>query len=549
MGDQGAGQAVTGRKRIAVVGSGIAGLSCAYLLSQGGHDVTLFEREGRPGMDAYGVDLENGRRIDTPPRAFSEGFYPNLMAMYRKAGVEYVRWSWAFAACIYRQHRAYFRVGGDVALLGFRLPSLEGSFWKLLLPQNIRMMYDGFRFYLDVRRDFSQGLNVQVPFAEYLAKGQYSEKFVKGILLPMLSMICTARYESVLAYPTGVIMEYWNTNSTHNQFRTVHGSYDAAERLTRLVRQVHLNTAVVAVHGRHGSGSKPSVEFRRVVDHARQTPASASPIIAAADQQETDNNGKTTQTMWGRMDNAALGPVQREFFDEVVLATPANIAPRILVDDDEQTRKTRQHLSGFPYEHSTVVIHRDRNLMPTLKKDWAAMNMVSNSEQSAVMFSMWASHKSVLDIEEEELGPLFQTWNPFVEVSATRMMVVVCLIFQSEPMFLFSNAWPQVKKERLLKRIHFERSIMTPTTINHIRGLDEQQGKGGIWYCGAYALNSIPLQENGVRSAVNIAERLGVECPWGEENRSKAYKVRASNPSIQWRWVHAAWWKVPVPCC
>ena len=99
-----------------------------------------------------------------------------------------------------------------------------------------------------------------------------------------------------------------------------------AERLTRLVRQVHLNTAVVAVHGRHGSGSKPSVEFRRVVDHARQTPASASPIIAAADQQETDNNGKTTQTMWGRMDNAALGPVQREFFDEVVLATPVRIS-------------------------------------------------------------------------------------------------------------------------------------------------------------------------------------------------------------------------------
>jgi len=55
------------------------------------------------------------------------------MAMYRCAGVEYVRWSWAFAASIFEQDRAYFRVGGDVAFLGFRLPALRGSFWRLLV--------------------------------------------------------------------------------------------------------------------------------------------------------------------------------------------------------------------------------------------------------------------------------------------------------------------------------------------------------------------------------------------------------------------------------
>lgn len=121
------------KRNIAVIGSGIAGLSCAWLLSNAGHDVTIFERESRPGMDAYGIDLENGRRIDTPPRAFSEGFYPNLMGLYRCAGVEYIRWSWAFAASIYHEPRAYFRVGGGKSILGFRLPELDGSLWKLLV--------------------------------------------------------------------------------------------------------------------------------------------------------------------------------------------------------------------------------------------------------------------------------------------------------------------------------------------------------------------------------------------------------------------------------
>jgi len=83
----------------------------------------------------------------------------------------------------------------------------------------------------------------------------------------------------------------------------------------------------------------------------------------------------------------------------------------------------------------------------------------------------------------------------------------------------------QVAPGRLLKRIHFERSVMTPKTIDHINGLAEQQGKGGLWFCGAYCLNSIPLQENGVRSALNIAERLNVPCPWETECRDKVYKV------------------------
>jgi hypothetical protein len=80
-----------------------------------------------------GGTTEPRRRIDTPPRAFSEGFYPNLMGLYRCAGVEYVRWSWAFAATVYQQRRAFFRVGGDVSMFGFRLPALHGSFWRLLV--------------------------------------------------------------------------------------------------------------------------------------------------------------------------------------------------------------------------------------------------------------------------------------------------------------------------------------------------------------------------------------------------------------------------------
>jgi hypothetical protein len=39
------------------------------------------------------------------------------------------------------------------------------------LPENLRLMYDGYRFYSDVRRDFANGAHLQLPFSDYLARG------------------------------------------------------------------------------------------------------------------------------------------------------------------------------------------------------------------------------------------------------------------------------------------------------------------------------------------------------------------------------------------
>ncbi|MEM9304101.1 MAG: FAD-dependent oxidoreductase, partial [Pseudomonadota bacterium] len=71
--------------RIAIIGSGIAGLSAAWRLSQD-HEVTIFEKFGHLGMDAHSLDVrgEGGNaRVDVPMRVFFDGFYPTLTALYR----------------------------------------------------------------------------------------------------------------------------------------------------------------------------------------------------------------------------------------------------------------------------------------------------------------------------------------------------------------------------------------------------------------------------------------------------------------------------------
>jgi len=53
--------------KIAVLGAGLSGLACALALQEGGHDVTVYEKESQPGglarsvvKDGFVFDLHGG---------------------------------------------------------------------------------------------------------------------------------------------------------------------------------------------------------------------------------------------------------------------------------------------------------------------------------------------------------------------------------------------------------------------------------------------------------------------------------------------------------
>ncbi|CAM9192760.1 unnamed protein product, partial [Heterosigma akashiwo] len=92
------------RLKIAIVGTGIGGLSCAYLLSQK-HDVVIYEREAELGMDAHSVDVDENTRVDAPPRAFSPAYYKQLWNLYVHSGVELEPFSWAYSLGIHGAKR------------------------------------------------------------------------------------------------------------------------------------------------------------------------------------------------------------------------------------------------------------------------------------------------------------------------------------------------------------------------------------------------------------------------------------------------------------
>ena len=119
-------------KRIAVVGSGISGLSAAWLMSQH-HDVTLYEADSKLGGHANTVDVDYGGRniaVDTGFIVYNKGNYPNLVALFDYLGVPTADSWMSFGASI--DNGAFEYCSDPLGLIGQRSNVVRPRFWKMM---------------------------------------------------------------------------------------------------------------------------------------------------------------------------------------------------------------------------------------------------------------------------------------------------------------------------------------------------------------------------------------------------------------------------------
>jgi predicted NAD/FAD-binding protein len=322
--------------KIAIVGSGIAGLSAARILCDAGMQVEIFEMREHLGMDADSIDVGN-MRVDAPPRTFNPGFYPNLCALYQRAGVVYERMCWSTAV---------FSRDSD----GFGLIQrvLDKTFWAD--KSWVSMMMDcvsGWRIARDIivfraSLEYYTWANTDLSsfcFRDFIKQGGYSPQFVDCLLLPVLSMVCTCTYEAVLQYPTDVLLCYFKQTLYKTAFRTKLGTQHAAMILAEGCR-VHLGQPITKV-------------------------------VAGARCLEFEKDGEA---------------VTRQF-DKIIIATQANTAAKLL----HGAPRAVDVLRAVKHEYSTGVMHTDSRAMPERRSEWAPMNMMLKEQSS--MFTIWLNHQ------------------------------------------------------------------------------------------------------------------------------------------------------------
>jgi predicted NAD/FAD-binding protein len=308
--------------RIAVIGTGIAGLTSAYLLSQE-HDLVVYEANDYIGGHTHTVDVpvnDQTYAVDTGFIVFNENTYPNFIKLMGKLGI-----AW-------QPSNMSFSVQCQKTGLYFCPTSFNTMFAQrknLLRPAFYRMLTDALRF----RREASELIesdNYRITLQEYLEKRNYSTFFIDNFIIPMGEAIWSADPVQFREFPARYLVEFFNNHGFLNirnqpQWLVIKGgSRQYIEPLSRPFRdKIRLRTPVSSV--------------RRFEEKVEVTTAS----------------GETAS------------------FDRVVVAVHSDQALGLLADP---TDLERDILSVIPYQENLAVLHTDASLLPPKKIAWASWN-------------------------------------------------------------------------------------------------------------------------------------------------------------------------------
>ncbi|ESQ80064.1 NAD(P)/FAD-dependent oxidoreductase [Asticcacaulis sp. YBE204] len=320
----------SGRPKIAIVGTGISGLSAAWHLHPHA-DITVFEKDNAPGGHSHSVNIGTDAEplwVDMGFIVFNTPCYPNLTALFNHLGVRHQLSDMSFGVSIDE---------GDLEYASVSLSGLLAQWRNVARPRFLKLLWDLLRFYKQAPIDKASTACDDLTLGQYLKQKRYSRAFVEDHLLPQAAAIWSTSAAEIMDYPFRAFITFFEN----------HG-------LLKLTDRIHWRTVT------GGSQAYVKALIAPFRDRIRTGCGIASATRHAGGVTLTDQHGAVYE------------------FDQVVFASHAHDTLRIIADADATERDI---LGQFQYTDNTVVLHTDEALMPKRKHAWSSWNYIGREDE------------------------------------------------------------------------------------------------------------------------------------------------------------------------
>ena len=353
--------------KIAVVGSGISGLSAAYYLSKK-HHVDLFEKEDHFGGHSHTIDLNIATKkiaVDIGFIVFNFRTYPNLVKFFNENKIELEKSDMSFSVSLRNTMFEYCGKG---------LNGIFANRSNLFNPKFLKMFYDIIQFYK--KCDTFEKFNENITLGNFLKEEKLSKEFINYHLIPMVSAIWSMPPYEANQMPLNFFLKFFQN---HGLFKLKNRPqwYTIKNRSRSYVQNI-----LSKISGEH---------FKNYAVNKIKSKSSGIDLFYGGES---------------------------EFFnyDKVVIATHADEALSII---DNPTNEEREILSNFSYRENIAYIHTDKNAMPKNKKTWSSWNSsLKKDEIEKSSITYWLNLLQNLKCDEN----IFLTLNPYYELDQSKIL-------------------------------------------------------------------------------------------------------------------------------